>query len=147
MFIKILYKTEYFGRILYALNINGKFTLVYKSSGLSGTSPSGRILPFMFLNTENRFSGPMLGYIFKEMKYDNMYITHRKRMEDFMGLEDKMDTIKQFLIDNNEYEAPDVSPDMEDFEEYKTFVTEINVNLYKAIENYKEFDFLSDKIN
>jgi hypothetical protein len=100
----------------------------------------------MFLNTENRLSSPVLGYIFKEMRYDGKYISHKKQPETFQSLSIKLKTIKNFLIDANEFNAHKVSPDMEDVAGYKQFVQEVNAELHKASLGIEEFDYLLDVI-
>jgi len=145
--MKILYKKEYFERILYAIKIDDKVTFVYKSSGLSGTGHGENILPFMYLNSENRFSGPILGYIWKEMRYDNNYRTHKKKLDNFEGLEEKLAIIKKFIIAQNAFEAEVTSPDIEDTKKFKEYIAEINANLLRFENKFEWFDYKHDDIN
>lgn len=144
--MKVLYKKEYMERIIYAIEINEKLTFVYKSSGLSGTGHGGNILPFMYLNSENRFSGPILGYIWKEFRYENNYFSHRKKMDKFEGVQEKLDTIKKFLIAQDEFTADVESPEIENTEEFRAYINEINAKLKIFEEQFEWFDYKNDNI-
>jgi len=140
--LKIIYKTEYFGRILFVLEINGKSALVYRSSGLSGTGHGGKILPFMYLNTVNRFRN-VLGYIYKEMFFKGVYMPHRKHPEDFPGVKEKLDAVQVFLKDEI---AVAVSPDLKDHEPSQEFITAINTELHYYCNKLEMFDWCTDNI-
>lgn len=144
--MKVLYKTEYFERILYVLEINNKYAMVYLSSGLSKTGHGGNILPFAGINTEQRFSSPVMGYIFKEMFYNTFWKTHKKKLENFPGLLDKMDIIRQTLNNMNELISEKASPDIEDTKEWYNFVKNIDKEIRESYKGMKPFDFLHDKI-
>jgi hypothetical protein len=87
MNFKIVYKKYYFERELFVLEIDKKYLLIYKGSGLNG-GKKGRILPFNFLQSRRpRFSearsGVCAGYIFKEIFFNGSYIEHHKKIDDF----------------------------------------------------------------
>ena len=92
--MKIIYKRDYFQRILYIIDIDGTILPVYKSSGLN----DGRVFPFLGLNLDDKFDP--LGYIYKEMFYKGKIVYHKKQLVHYPGVEDKMLTIEQLVKDD-----------------------------------------------
>ena len=96
--MEILYKKNYMMRDLYVIKHEGKYLMVYRSSGLN-EGRAGRILPFEMLAAPQRatISAETPGYIFKEFFFDGMYRNHRKEPHKF-GL-----GITEFLIELEGY--------------------------------------------
>jgi len=137
--IDILYSTHYFERDLFVLNIDGKTTMVYRSSGLNG-GRKGRILPFMYLNTHTSFSSPSMGYIFKEFLFDKKYQSHKKQPNRFPGLEKLLVEIEEKIS----FEQPiieDIEPTNKNIEK---IAINVNSDLKKILENKTFFDFKND---
>lgn len=108
--MKIIYRKDYFQRILYLIKINDYLLPVYKSSGLNG-GRVGRILPFSGLNLDDKYDP--LGYIYKEMFYKGKIINHKKQLNRFPGVVEKMLEIEQLVVDDKylsvqEYDYPTV---------------------------------------
>ena len=93
---KVKLRTDYAGRVLYILEIDKKFTMVYKSSGLSGTGHGGEFLPFMFLNSRNTIQCSK-GYIFKEMFYNKHFTEHRKQIHKYPEVQEFMKQLESEL--------------------------------------------------
>jgi hypothetical protein len=144
--IKILYKTEYYHRILYVLEINNKVTMLYKSSGLSGTGHKDKLLPFMFINDESRLYSSPIGYIYKVMYFNKVYISYKKELKPFPEVRKKIEEIKNFLMDTDNYDAEAVSPDIDNTTEHKKFVLSINKKLQEKTDGKEYFDYCLDKI-
>lgn len=95
MIVKVIDSILYAERELYVLDIDGKRTMVYKSSGLSGTGHGGEYIPFMYLCEGQgldriRYSP---GYIYKEFYYDGKYLSHRKELDRYVGVVEFLDTL------------------------------------------------------
>lgn len=73
---EVVYSKHYFGREIFVVKLGNKYTMVYKSSGLSGTGHKGNIIPFSFLDDNKDSWNP--GWISKYMLYNKQYIPHRK---------------------------------------------------------------------
>jgi len=107
----VLYAKEYVKRTLFILKHKEKFILCYRSSGESGTGHKGQILPFSGLNLSSRgIRSEPVGYIFKEMFYNGEWVYHGKELQDFEGLEEQMQDLKEFL----DCIRPDISFNMDD---------------------------------
>lgn len=144
MKIDILYHAHYFERDLFLLNIDGAYTMVYRSSGLNG-GRVGRVIPYNWLkDSPVRFSDArevvVPGYIFKEFFYRGFYKTHGKRLDDFP------DEISEFVLKLEEllgkYDASD-SEIFEDFEQVMDFAKKINSDMREKIKEMKVFDWYS----
>lgn len=59
--LKVIKMFEYHQRIIYLTEIEGKFQLFYRSSGLAGHDSKGMILPHMLLKAERDVSPDGLG--------------------------------------------------------------------------------------
>ncbi|MDD2505168.1 MAG: hypothetical protein PHF21_02710 [Bacilli bacterium] len=142
--MKLLYKKEYIERTLFALEHNGKFITVYRSSGLSGTGHKDQILPFSSLSEHHTLS-TCLGYIYKEMFYDGKWKSHYKRMDNFPGLEEKMQYLAEFLKNERadiEFELNEEDPFIID--KFTAYVKLINTDLAKVQGNMELFDLKED---
>jgi len=98
--LNILYSKEYVGRVLYVLQLpayTNKVITCYLSSGLSGTGHGGQILPFSALNTSQRLSAPIVGYIYKEMYYNKRWVNHKKRLSEYPAVESLCKQIAEAL--------------------------------------------------
>lgn len=69
MYYKILYSHKYVERDLFVIDVDGKQTKVYRSSGFSGTGHGGMIFPFTKLKETLRrgLADYEIGYIYKTM--------------------------------------------------------------------------------
>lgn len=133
--MKLLYKQEYFERVLFALEYEGKLILVYRSSGLNESCHKGNILPFSSLNLEKpRLRGPVLGYIYKEMFYNSRWVNHRKDLSDYPVVQENMNYLKEFL--KNEDVEKTISDDiLKDEESFRKYINETNKKL-KCLNEY-----------
>lgn len=141
--MKILFKTEYFKRIIYVIEINNKVGMFYKSSGLSGTGHEGQLLPFMYL--EDRAIG-MIGHIYKEMFYDGLFQHHRKRLNKFPGASEKVNQICKLIKANDNFEIDELkSPEhMDPIVDAKKFIKSINDKLDELCKDKEFFDLKHD---
>lgn len=114
---KVIHSVYYFQRELFLLEIDGRYAMIYKGSGLNGGKVN-RILPFHLLqDTPPRFSdsmnGVVLGYIWKNFYYNRQIISHRKRIEDFgeginLFIEKLEKELENFKVEKNDYHINDV---------------------------------------
>lgn len=88
--LKIIKMWEYHQRIIYLTEIENKFQLFYRSSGLAGHGSRGMILPHMLLKANKDTSpdglGPWMsfGWIPKYFVYKGRFQEYRsKRMDEF----------------------------------------------------------------
>jgi len=142
----VLYAKEYISRTLFIVKHRGKFILCYRSSGESGTGHKDQILPFSGLNTSSRGLRPQpLGYIFKEMFYNAQWIYHGKDIEDFDGLTEQMQYLREFL----DCIRPDISFNADDnysddgifdVETWKEFVFETAREIKEIIGEMEPYD-------
>lgn len=142
MKFKILYQREYFERELYLLEINGKYTKVYKSSGLNN-GEKGRIIPFTTLmDHEPRFSeirdGIVIGYIWKEYFYNGYYKVHSKKFSEITNtflkkIEKKLENIN--LEKNND-----------DIKNIMTIAKKINIEMTELTNGKKIFDWYENNL-
>lgn len=141
--MKVIFKQEYFGRDLFILEHKNKLIQVYRSSGLSGTGHEGQIIPFTGINTEiPRFRGQQIGYIWKEMFYNKKFRTHDKEIERFIGLQEKMNFLKEFLK-NEETEI--CTPESEDMGVLVKFIKETSKRMKDVFRNYPDRFDLADE--
>ena len=139
--VNVVYKTDYFGRYLYLLEIDGKIAQVYRSSGFSGTGHKGKFLPFLGLSDRETFS-QCLGYIFKEMFYNGGYLGHYKDVSWSDEITDFLDQLPLFLKDESAEIPNDISVD--DFaKQVATTIAEMQIikNKYENGEERPHFDW------
>lgn len=136
--ISVIYKKEYYGRMIYALLINGNISFVYKSSGLSGTGHKGKILPFSCISTLETFS-QRYGYIFKEIFYNGCHREHYKEMNFDPLVERFFKELEEFLTD--EPEIPTKESIKHDIDAFMHYVAETAAELKVIRKKYEEFDF------
>lgn len=130
--VEILYKKYYVERELYVLKINGKNTMVYKSSGLAGHNSRGKILPFYWLNEERvrRISAKPLGYLFKEYKFNNeLKSIYSKDYDSFPGNMPYVLRYLENMLSKVHLEPDMVSRDKIEDDEFQNIVKDINKDL------------------
>lgn len=135
----VLYKKEYYGRMLYALLINGKLAFVYKSSGLSGTGHKDKIIPFSCISTLETFS-QKFGYIFKEIYYQGCHREHRKDMDFDNDVKRFFEELELYLTD--ECKMTEDERNSQDIDTFTRYVATTAAELKMIRKDYKEdFDF------
>ena len=132
--MKVLFKRYYFERELFVIEVDGKVLLVYRASGLN-SGRKGRVIPFMMLNTMKTMSSPPIGYIFKEMFYDNKYINHDKSFDYYPNIKDFLLKVEDFLEKNHIVEVIE-----EDIKYIKKIATKINHTIEDIIRKHKMLD-------
>ncbi|MFA7129166.1 MAG: hypothetical protein WC136_08360 [Sphaerochaeta sp.] len=130
--MKIIYRKDYFQRILYLIKINDYLLPVYKSSGLNG-GRVGRILPFSGLNLDDRYDP--LGYIYKEMFYKGKIINHKKQLDMFPGVVEKMLEIERLVKEDTYCSIQDY-----DYSTVKAIYDEIMPIIQSAFDEEKLYD-------
>ena len=139
--MKVLYSKNYIQRDLYVLEHQGKYIMVYRSSGLN-PGRTGRFLPFEMLAEPTRatMSGSMPGYIYKEFYYGGRYLSHRKDPQSFKkGIDIFLLEIEDFLSDKI---PPEVSySDIVNYAQIIPIAKAINIELNKAIIGLDPFDW------
>jgi len=140
MNIQVAYTKHYFERDLILLEIDGKFTKIYKGSGLNG-GKVGRILPYTRLHfgpirMSDVRNGIIQGYIYKEFLYNDSYEFHGKDMSQYPH------EIQDF-IDFLEDELKDVKtePVEQDFEHVQVIAKEIEEEMRDIIGDSDMFDW------
>lgn len=106
---KVVYGKHYFGRELFVIKLGDKYTMVYKSSGLSGTGHKGNIIPFSFLADSENSCNP--GWISKYMLYNRQYVPHRKAYfpEDVTKLLGYLESeLKDYEVEVEEQDMKDI---------------------------------------
>lgn len=106
---KVVYSKHYFGRNLFVVKLGDKYTMVYRSSGLSGTGHEGNIIPFSYLDANKNSYNP--GWICKYMLYNKQHIPHRKTYftEDVARLLAYLEIeLKEHIAEAEEQEEKDV---------------------------------------
>lgn len=139
MDIKVLYSTHYYGRDIFLLDINGFWTTVYRSSGLSGTGHGGNIIPFLWLNTRESIRTPV-GYIFKEFAFNQKFITHDKSFYEYGKVEDFLEHLKNNVLNSYTLEQFDFST-APSKDEITNRAIEINNEIKQLIQNKTIFDW------
>lgn len=146
--MKLLYMQEYIERHLYVIEHEGKYIMVYRSSGLSGTGHEGKLLPFSGLDSGRGLrSHP--GYVYKEMFYNGKFRNHNKRLGLYEEVEDNMQKIDDFIRGR----TPDVdvhfssffTEDGREFKNYRGFIEYVektNENLRNATKGLEPFDLM-----
>ena len=139
MKIECLYAKSYIERELYLLLIEGKETSVYASSGLN-VGRKGRILPFAGLNTENHFSSPTLGYIYKEWYFNGIYHSHKKQPQSYgQGVAKALLEIEEFLLP---FKPPYIPcANIKTYAQLLSIATEINKEMEELSAPFKPFDW------
>ena len=133
---KVIYSTYYFERELFIIEIDGRYTMVYKSSGLNG-GRKGRIIPFFYLlSGKPRFGdirkGINTGYIWKEFYLNKRRKTHHKKPETFgKGIELFLLKLEKELSDFN---VPKIEQDMKDIGKYAKEFNDIAQKYMKILE-------------
>jgi hypothetical protein len=99
--MKVLWSKEYFGRDLFVLEIEGKVTQVYRSSGMNG-GRKGSIIPFWELfDRPPRFNevlrGIRPGWISKEFLYGESVVNHYKELFVFG------ESVERMLLEMEDY--------------------------------------------
>jgi hypothetical protein len=95
--MKVLYAKEYIKRVIYVIEDENKVTVVYRSSGLSGTGHEGKIIPFYGINTDDTFKSP--GYINKLIYFGGRFIPHRKEFAQSEKVKIYLDILEEFTED------------------------------------------------
>lgn len=134
--MKLLYSQEYIERHLFVLEHEGKYIMVYRSSGLSGTGHGGKLLPFSGVDGEGRGLRSTPGYIYKEMFWNGGFNWHHKEIGDYENVSENMEIIDEFL---NGF-----VPEKEEINYESFFSDEETVN-YKGLLEY--FSSVSNKLN
>lgn len=144
--MKLLYMQEYIKRHLYVIEHEGKYIMVYRSSGLSGTGHAGQLIPFSGID-EGRGLRSNPGYIYKEMFYDGRFVSHHKNIHLYDNVPENMVVIDDFLGDRvPETIIPVESFFNEDGTEWTNYsgfidyILQTKENLEKARGNLKPFD-------
>ena len=132
---KILYQEYYFERELFLIEIDSKYTYVYRGSGLNGGSV-GAVLPFSTLmDREPRLSETLLvpGYIYKEFYYKG-WRSHGKNMDQFPNTLPFLRHLEETLPKMSEFRE-------QDFDNIKRLAKEFNTKTEKLIGDMKPFDW------
>ena len=133
---KVIHSVYYFERELFLLEVDGRYTMVYKSSGLNG-GRKGRIIPFFYLLSDKpRFgdarNGINTGYIWKEFYFNRRIETHRKQPETFgKGVELFLLKLEKELSNFN---VPKIEQDMKDISKYAKEFNDIAKQYMKVLE-------------
>ena len=139
--MQVLYKTSYIERNLYVVEHEGKYLMVYASSGMN-PGRKGRILPFNMLkdSASQGFSDDTPGYIFKEFFFEGMWTNHQKRPGHFKP------GIAEFLVQLEEFLADHI-PEHKPYDHIVTYgdiipvAADINKELETAIGDLKPYDW------
>lgn len=141
---KILYQKIYFGRVLFVVldRQSNKVMLLYRSSGFSGTGHKDELLPFFLLNGRVTIRGTPLGYIHKEMMFNDKFTSHYKNLS--KEIIDFIKPIKDLVKDIQDKRT--IEEINEDLEQNLTseYVSNINTEIVASIKDYKLFDYGKD---
>lgn len=141
---KILYQNIYFGRVLFVVldRHSNKVLLLYKSSGFSCTGHKGELLPFFLLNSRVTVRGAPLGYIYKDMMFNDNLTSHYKNLS--KEITDFIKPIKDLVKDIEDKRT--IEEINEDLEQNLTseYVSNINTEIVALIKDYKLFDYGKD---
>lgn len=138
---RILHQQHYYQRELFALEIDGKYALVYRGSGLNG-GKIGKVLPFSYIKTEmargfsEAITGVGIGWIAKEVFFGERYVDHRKNIKNFgREIEDFVTMLENTL--------PGITKGETFEDEYidTDFVKKVSSEINSTIEGMKPFDW------
>jgi hypothetical protein len=98
MEVSVIDNLMYGGREIYVLEINGKRTTVYRSTGTGGRTAKGQLVPFLYLNEGRGIDAVRYspGYIFKAFYYNGGEKEHAKRLE-LYNIDDVLESIEKCL--------------------------------------------------
>jgi len=136
MNINILYGTHYFGKDLFVLEIDGKSTMVYRASGITG-GRKGRIVPFMFLNEENKTFGMKKGDTIKSFLYDGKVVEHNKKLNNYPNLDNILKEIEEKIS----FEETLKYEEIIDYKQIEKVSEVINQDLKKIMNKRTQVDF------
>lgn len=139
--MEVLYSRNYIERDLYVLEYQGKYLMVYRSSGLNA-GRKGRFLPFCFLSEASRptIGSEVPGYIYKEFYFGGKFISHSKnpqRMGQNIG--PFLEKIEEDLKNNFPEKVP--YGHIKTYKDLRPVAIEINTELREAIEGLEPLDW------